>query len=70
MRLLLVTARHTRSRVAARVDASLRRVSAAIGDPLLGAAYAALLGGPPVVQAARAWPAAAEDGPPTGIWTA
>src|SRR3954447_945432 len=41
MRLLLVTARHTRSRVSQRVDDSLRRVSSALGDELLGAAYAA-----------------------------
>ena len=70
MRLLLVTARHTRSRVADRVDESLRRVSAAVGDALLGAAYAALLGGPSVVEAARGWPAGEEPGPPSGIWTA
>jgi AcrR family transcriptional regulator len=70
MRLLLITARHSRSRVAARVDESLRRVSAAVGDALLGAAYAALLGGPSVVEAARGLPAVQEPGPPAGIWTA
>ena len=70
MRLLLVTARHTRSRVAERVEESLRRVSSALGDELLGAAYAALHGGPPVSEFARRLPVPEESGPPGGIWTA
>jgi AcrR family transcriptional regulator len=69
MRLLLVTARHTRSRAAARVDDALRRVVSAVGWPLWGAAYAALLGGPSVSSFARALPAE-DSGPPRGIWTA
>ena len=62
MRLLLVTARHTRSRVAGRVEESLARIVAAFDAVLLGAAYVALHGGPSVVEAAR--------GLPAGIWTA
>jgi AcrR family transcriptional regulator len=69
MRLLLVTARHTRSRVAARVDESVQRAVSAFGEALWGAAYAALLGGPSVASFARALPAA-DSGPPSGIWTA
>jgi AcrR family transcriptional regulator len=69
MRLLLVTARHTRSRVAGRVDESLRRVAASVGHELLGAAYAALLGGPSVAESSRRLPVE-DSGPPPGIWTA
>jgi AcrR family transcriptional regulator len=67
MRLLLVTARHTRSRVADRVDESLRRVSAAVGDVLLGAAYAALLGGPSVVGGGPAAPRRPGTPPPPQV---
>ena len=66
MRLLLVTGRVG----SARAEAALARLFAAVDPALLGAAYAALHGGPPVVEAARAWPAAEESGPPSGIWTA
>jgi|SRR5689334_18066130 len=79
-RLLLVTARHTRSRVAARVERSLRRIPAALeaalgGDELLaaalfGGAHAALAGGPSVVELARVVSAPPEQAPPGGIWTA
>ena len=53
LRLLLVTARHRSSRVAARVERSLRRVFDALGGDetaaaLLGGAVAALHGGPSV----------------------
>jgi AcrR family transcriptional regulator len=37
---------------------------------LLGAAYVALHGGPPVAEVARALQAVEDDGPPAGIWTA
>ncbi len=79
MRLLLVTARHESSRVAARVQRSLRRIpvalESAVGDEelaaaLLGCAYSALDGGPPVARLARLLPAPEESGPPAGIWTA
>src|SRR4051812_20924705 len=69
MRLLLVTARHTRSRVASRVDASLARVFSALDPALLGAAYGALFGGPSVSDVARRLPVE-DSGPPAGIWTA
>jgi AcrR family transcriptional regulator len=70
-RLLLVTARHRTSRVADRVERSLQRLPAALGDAqvLLGAAYGALHGGPSVSAFARLLPAP-EAGPPAGIWTA
>jgi AcrR family transcriptional regulator len=66
MRLLLVTGRS---------PGSLQRVVAALGggvqaSVLLGAAYCALHGGPPVADVARVLPAGAESGPPAGIWTA
>ena len=63
----------------ARVERSLRRISialtAAVGDEataaaLLGAAWSALHGGPPVAVVARLLPAVTESGPPSGIWTA
>jgi AcrR family transcriptional regulator len=79
-RLLLVTARHTRSRVAARVERSLRRIPAALaaaldGDELLaaalfGAAHAALAGGPPVRALARALETPPAERPPGDMWTA
>ena len=73
-RLLLVTAR---AGATPRVERSLDRIGAALtealrevrGAALLGAAYAALLGGPPVSEVARALPPD-DEGPPTGIWTA
>jgi AcrR family transcriptional regulator len=37
---------------------------------LLGAAYVALHGGPPVSEVARALVPVEDDGPPAGIWTA
>ena len=83
-RLLLITARHQRSRVAARVERSLARVPTALEDlldthdaplltvALLGGAHAALDGGPSVralaVLLARAAPA--DDAPPPELWTA
>jgi AcrR family transcriptional regulator len=75
LRLLLVTARHSSSRVAARVDRALARVFEALGGDavaaaLLGGAAAALRGGPSVVEVARLLPAPADEGPPEGIWTA
>jgi AcrR family transcriptional regulator len=75
-RLVLVSARIAPS---PRVDRALRRVTialtSAVGDEviaaaLLGAAWSALHGGPPVAVVARLLPAVAETGPPTGIWTA
>jgi AcrR family transcriptional regulator len=79
-RLVLVTARHTRSRVAARVEQSLRRIPAALqaaldGDELLaaalfGGAHAALVGGPPVCELARVLEAPRAERPPDDIWTA
>jgi AcrR family transcriptional regulator len=83
-RLLLVTARHRGSRVAARVERSLLRIpealAAALGGEreraellaaaLLGGAHAALDGGPPVRRLARLLPGPADEGPPDGIWTA
>jgi AcrR family transcriptional regulator len=75
LRLLLVTARHRSSRVAARVERSLERISEALGGgavaaALLGGAVAALHGGPSVVEVARLLPAPVDQGPPEGIWTA
>ena len=75
LRLLLVTGRHRSSRVAARVERSLRRVYDALGGDvaaaaLLGGAIAALHGGPSVVDVARLLPAPVDEGPPEGIWTA
>jgi AcrR family transcriptional regulator len=75
-RLVLVSARVGAS---PRVERSLRRVTialtAAVGDEriaaaLMGAAWSTLHGGPPVTSVARLLPAAAETGPPSGIWTA
>jgi AcrR family transcriptional regulator len=75
-RLLLVSARVGASE---RVERSLRRIAvaleSAVGDEevaavLLGAAYAALHGGPSVTRVARLLPARAQSGPPAGIWTA
>ena len=75
-RLVFVSARLGPS---ARVERSLRRISialtSAVGDEriaaaLLGAAWSALHGGPPVAVVARLLPAVAESGPPAGIWTA
>ena len=75
LRLLLVTARHRSSRVAVRVERSLRRVFDALGGDeaaaaLLGGAVAALHGGPSVERVARLLPAPVDEGPPEGIWTA
>ena len=75
LRLLLLTARHRSSGVAARVERSLRRVFDALGGDaaaaaLLGGAVAALHGGPSVVEVARLLPAPVDEGPPEGIWTA
>jgi AcrR family transcriptional regulator len=75
LRLLLVTARHRSSRVAAQVERSLARVSEALGGgavaaALLGGAVAALHGGPSVIEVARLLPAPVDEGPPEGIWTA
>jgi AcrR family transcriptional regulator len=75
MRLLLVTGRCGASE---RVLRSLDRVPEALAASLppvlaaalLGGAYAALHGGPPVEELARVLPPADEDGPPAGIWTA
>ena len=79
-RLLLCTARHGRSRVAARVERSLRRIPDALAAPLdsealaaalLGGAQAALSGGPPVRELARLLaPATPAEAPPADIWTA
>jgi AcrR family transcriptional regulator len=78
-RLLLVTARHSRSRVAARVDRSLRRVpdalaaaldSELLAAALLGGAHVALAGGPPVRDLVRVLEAPPADRPPGDIWTA
>jgi AcrR family transcriptional regulator len=72
-RLVLVSAR------LGGAERALRRVTvaltAAVGDEriaaaLLGAAWAALHGGPPVAAVARLLPSVAETGPPSGIWTA
>ena len=58
---------------------SLRRIpialTAAVGDELvasalLGAAWSALHGGPPVARVARLLPAVTDATPPGGIWTA
>jgi AcrR family transcriptional regulator len=74
-RLLLVTARVGAS---ARVSRSLDRVLDALGallpavlaSALLGGAYSALHGGPPVEALARVLPPVEDEGPPAGIWTA
>jgi AcrR family transcriptional regulator len=72
MRLLLVTGRLGD----ARVSRSLARIAPALAVPevhtaaLLGAAYAALHGGPSVEALARLLPPVGDDGPPAGIWTA
>src|SRR3954469_19376292 len=64
LRLLLVT------------GGALERIRRALALPeahaaaLLGAAYLALHGGPPVSEVARALVALEDDGPPAGIWTA
>jgi len=65
MRLLLITGRVG----SPRAQAALRRLSTAIDPALLGAAYAALLGGTSVSAFARGLPAE-DPGPPSGIWTA
>ena len=65
MRLLLITGRVG----SPRAQAALARLFAAIDPALLGAAYAALHGGPSVSAFARSLPAEA-SGPPSGIWTA
>ena len=52
-----------------RAEVALARLFAAIDPALLGAAYAALHGGPSVSEFARSLPAEA-SGPPSGIWTA
>ncbi len=74
-RLLLLTARHRSSRVAARVERSLRRIDEALGGDevaaaLLGGAVSALHGGPSAERVARLLPAPEDEGPPAGIWTA
>lgn len=60
-------------------ERALRRVTialtAAVGDEriasaLLGAAWSALHGGPPVTAIARLLPATGDSSPPSGIWTA
>jgi len=74
-RLLLVTARCANN---PRVERSLARMSealaaslpAVLAAALLGGAYAALHGGPPVEELARVLPPPVEEGPPAGIWTA
>jgi AcrR family transcriptional regulator len=75
-RLLFATARLDGSE---RVLRSLRRIraalTAALGDEVLaaalvGAAMAALDGGPSVERVARLLPAPAHAGPPSGVWTA
>ena len=64
LRLLLVT------------GGALDRIRRALAVPpahasaLLGAAYVALHGGPPVSEVARALVALSDEGPPAGIWTA
>ena len=64
LRLLLVT------------GGALDRIRRALAIPpahasaLLGAAYVALHGGPPVSEVARALVALSDEGPPAGIWTA
>ncbi len=65
MRLLLVTGRVG----SPRAEAALARLFAAVDPALLGAAYAALHGGPSVSAFARSLPAET-SGPPSGIWTA
>ena len=81
-RLLLVTASHRHSRVAERVERSLRRVSLAltgavggedadlIAAALLGGARAVLDGAPSVERLARLLPSGEFARPPDGIWTA
>ncbi len=81
-RLLLLTARHGHSRVAARVERSLHRIPSglarAVGGEdadlvaaaLLGGARAALDGGPSVERLARLLPTEESAQPPGGIWTA
>jgi AcrR family transcriptional regulator len=83
-RLLLATARHRRSRIAARVERSLARVPATLAtairgedaEPLAaalwGGAHAALADGPPVRALARVLlsPTRRDERPPDDIWTA
>jgi AcrR family transcriptional regulator len=47
-----------------------RAIPPAHASALLGAAYVALHGGPPVSEVARALVALSDEGPPAGIWTA